>query len=91
MQPSRQIQSVSLGKRVNKLEHDTTSVQFDKGIGRREITFTLPDRSKGRKTDQEQNRSRQQMLKKHKEERRQVIRSAKGVIKKMVMKKPYGQ
>ncbi|XP_058124033.1 nucleolar protein 10 [Anopheles ziemanni] len=91
MQPSRQIQSVSLGKRVTKLEHNTTSVQFDNGIGRREITFTLPDRKKGNKTDQERDRSRQQMLKKHKEERRQVIRSAKGVIKKMVTKKPYGR
>uniref|UniRef100_A0AAG5DD45 Nucleolar protein 10 n=1 Tax=Anopheles atroparvus TaxID=41427 RepID=A0AAG5DD45_ANOAO len=88
MQPSRKIQSVSLGKRVSKLEHNTTSVQFDNGIGRREITFTLPSRSKGGKNDQDQDRSRQQTLKKHKEERRKVIRSAKGVIKKMVMRKP---
>uniref|UniRef100_A0A182MNI1 Uncharacterized protein n=1 Tax=Anopheles culicifacies TaxID=139723 RepID=A0A182MNI1_9DIPT len=88
IQPARQIQSVSLGKRVKKLEHATTSVLFQNGVGRREITFTTTGRSQSGKNGQDRERARYQSeLKKHKEERRQVIRSAKGVIKKMIMKK----
>uniref|UniRef100_A0A182PPM2 Uncharacterized protein n=1 Tax=Anopheles epiroticus TaxID=199890 RepID=A0A182PPM2_9DIPT len=88
MQPARKIQSVSLGKRVNKLAHATTSVQFQNGVGRREITFTTTGRANSGKSGQDRERARYQSeLKKHKEERRQVIRSAKGVIKKTIMKK----
>uniref|UniRef100_A0A182JRD7 Uncharacterized protein n=1 Tax=Anopheles christyi TaxID=43041 RepID=A0A182JRD7_9DIPT len=89
MQPAKKIQSVSLGKRVTKLEHATTSVQFQNGVGRREITFTTTGRSNSAKNGMDRERARYQSeLKKHKEERRQVIRSAKGVIKKTIMKKP---
>uniref|UniRef100_A0A182Q004 Nucleolar protein 10 n=1 Tax=Anopheles farauti TaxID=69004 RepID=A0A182Q004_9DIPT len=88
MRPARKIQSVSLGKRVTKLEHTTTNVQFQNGVGRREITFTTTGRSSSNKAGQDRERARYQSeLKKHKEERRQVIRSAKGVIKKNIMKK----
>ncbi|XP_050077174.1 nucleolar protein 10 [Anopheles maculipalpis] len=88
IQPAKKIQSVSLGKRVNKLEHATTNVLFQNGVGRREITFTTTGRSKDGKSGQDRERARYQSeLKKHKEERRQVIRSAKGVIKKTIMKK----
>ncbi|XP_053673486.1 nucleolar protein 10 [Anopheles nili] len=87
MQPAKKLQTVSLGKRIKKMEHATTSVQFQNGVGRREITFTTTGRSKNAKKDQDRERARHQSeLKKHKEERRQVIRSAKGVIKKTVMK-----
>ncbi|XP_058057878.1 nucleolar protein 10 [Anopheles bellator] len=87
IQPSRKLQTVSLGKRVTKLDHTTTTAQFDNGIGKREITFTTAARSRGGK-DEERDRSRYQAaLKKHKEERRKVIRSAKGVIRKAVTKK----
>uniref|UniRef100_A0A182W6Z4 Nucleolar protein 10 n=1 Tax=Anopheles minimus TaxID=112268 RepID=A0A182W6Z4_9DIPT len=88
IQPATKIQSASLGKRVKKLEHATTNVLFQNGVGRREITFTTTGRSKGGKNGQDRDRARYQSeLKKHKEERRQVIRSAKGVIKKTIMKK----
>uniref|UniRef100_A0A182YMA7 Uncharacterized protein n=1 Tax=Anopheles stephensi TaxID=30069 RepID=A0A182YMA7_ANOST len=88
IQPAKKIQSVSLGKRVNKLEHATTNVLFQNGVGRREITFTTTGRSQSGKSGQDRERARYQSeLKKHKEERRQVIRSAKGVIKKTIMKK----
>ncbi|XP_052898594.1 nucleolar protein 10 [Anopheles moucheti] len=88
IQPAKKIQSVSLGKRVNKLEHATTSVLFQNGVGRREITFTTTGRSKSGKNGLDRERARYQSeLKKHKEERRQVIRSAKGVIKKTIVKK----
>uniref|UniRef100_A0A6E8VV66 Nucleolar protein 10 n=1 Tax=Anopheles coluzzii TaxID=1518534 RepID=A0A6E8VV66_ANOCL len=88
MQPAKKIQSVSLGKRVNKLEHATTNVQFQNGVGRREITFTTTGRSSSGKNAMDRERARYQSeLKKHKEERRQVIRSAKGVIKKTIFKK----
>ncbi|XP_053665460.1 nucleolar protein 10 [Anopheles marshallii] len=88
IQPAKKIQSVSLGKRVNKLEHATTNVLFQNGVGRREITFTTTGRSKSGKNGQDRERARYQSeLKKHKEERRQVIRSAKGVIKKTFVKK----
>ncbi|XP_049279941.1 nucleolar protein 10 [Anopheles funestus] len=89
IQPAKKIQSVSLGKRVNKLDHATSSVLFQNGVGRREITFTTTGRSKSDKNGQDRERARYHSeLKKHKEERRQVIRSAKGVIKKTIMKRP---
>ena len=73
---------------MNKLEHATTNVQFQNGVGRREITFTTTGRSSSSKNAMDRERARYQSeLKKHKEERRQVIRSAKGVIKKTIFKK----
>uniref|UniRef100_A0A2M4ALI9 Nucleolar protein 10 n=1 Tax=Anopheles triannulatus TaxID=58253 RepID=A0A2M4ALI9_9DIPT len=89
IQPSRKLQNVSLGKRVTKLDHTTTTAQFDNGIGKREITFTTSGRSRSSKGEDRDRSRYQAALKKHKEERRQVIRSAKGVIRKRTTMKKF--